>query len=59
VKSFWGFRITIVTLCTAVDRDGEALSSQVQGLLPVPSVECHSWQGLAEHFAASFKSEFF
>ena len=27
MKSFWEFRVIIVTLCAAIDRDGEALST--------------------------------
>jgi len=27
MKSFWKFRVTVVTFCTAIDRDGEALST--------------------------------
>jgi hypothetical protein len=60
MKSFWEFIVTVVTFCTAIDRDGsfEYNPSQVQGLPPVPSVECHSWQGLAEHFAVFLKVNF-
>lgn len=48
------------TLCCNRQRWGsfEYNHSQVQGLLRLRSVECNSWQGLAEHLASFLKVSF-